>query len=70
MSQSALEKAKASVKDMRGRAANYASLCERLNSLGTALAQVKLEYTQLVQEKNVRSIAPRLSTSLFSNQYF
>ena len=50
---SALEKAKATVKDMRGRAANYASLCERVNSLGSALAQVKLEYSQLVQEKTV-----------------
>ena len=50
---SAIERAKAAVKDIRGRAANYASLCERVNSLGSALAQVKQEYSQLVQEKTV-----------------
>lgn len=53
MRMSAIERAKAAVKDIRGRAANYASLCERVNSLGSALAQVKQEYSQLVQEKTV-----------------
>jgi len=48
------ELAKASLAKARdGGSVNYANLCERVNSLGTSLAQIKTDFAQLNREKEV-----------------
>lgn len=53
MSQISLEKAREDVVDSKGKAANYATLCERVNALGSALAQIKSKSTHISVEKAV-----------------
>lgn len=34
---------------------SYSNLCERVNGLGSSLAQIKSEFSQLIHEKTVRN---------------
>ena len=43
------------VVDSKGRRADYSSLCERVNQLGTTLAVIKKEFEQLNNEKKVKA---------------
>lgn len=40
--------------DSKGKRANYSSLVERVNGLGSALAQVKNEIEEFTKEKTVK----------------
>lgn len=58
-----LEQARGTFLDRNGRAANYATLCERVNALGVALADLKTQHAALQHDKHVCHAHTRPSRS-------
>lgn len=44
---------------------SYSHLCERINGLGSSLAQIKSEFSQLIQEKIVNTYIYFNNTNIF-----
>lgn len=42
--------------DSKGKGANYSSLVERVNGLGSSLAQIKSEIEEFSKEKTVKNL--------------
>jgi hypothetical protein len=70
MTQESLDRARSAFVDGYSRPANYATLCERVNALGTALADLKTQLAIYQQDKQVKGLhfpfpRPNICSSFF-----